>query len=195
MGWNSSEGILDERVSSIEKLGTITNVHVTPLRNGKYVLKFLGNGNAFSGFPYVMGTQEYNSKDEAIQARLDYLQERSKEKMKDYDIFFKGTYFGTAKNMPANAEVALEAILADVNELDFYVRDNDNFHIEEVVFMLDDCQTAFMKAYSRHVAKVDDEEIIEYFRTGKRTYNTDHIEDSWHLWLNAIEWGRCNEEI
>ena len=50
MGWNSSEGILDERVSSIEKLGTITNVHVTPLRNGKYVLKFLGNGNAFSGF-------------------------------------------------------------------------------------------------------------------------------------------------
>lgn len=115
--------------------------------------------------------------------------------MKDYDIFFKGTYFGTAKNMPDNAEVALEAILADVNELDFYVRDNDNFHIEEVVFELDDCQTAFIKAYRSHVAKVEDEEIIEYFRTGKRTYNTDHIEDNWLIWQKAIRWAGCNEEI
>jgi len=115
--------------------------------------------------------------------------------MRDYDIFFKGTYFGTAKNMPDNAEVALEAILADVNELDFYVGDNDSFHIEESEFELSDCQTAFIKSYSRHVAKVDDEEIIEYFRSGKRTFNTDHIQDCWILWQNAIGWAGCNEEI
>lgn len=72
MGWNSSEGILDERVSSLEKLRNITNILVVQIHNGKYVLKFLGNGNAFSGWPYVMGTQEY-SYDDAHEARLKYL--------------------------------------------------------------------------------------------------------------------------
>jgi len=115
--------------------------------------------------------------------------------MRDYDIFFKGTYFGAAKDMPNNPDEALEAILADVNELNFYARDNDNFHIEESEFELSDCQTAFIKSYSKNVAKVDDEEIIEYFRTGKRTYNTDHIEDNWLLWNSAIKWVSCNENF
>ena len=30
--------------------------------------------------------------------------------MKDYDIFFKGTYFGTAKNMPEDAESAVDMV-------------------------------------------------------------------------------------
>jgi hypothetical protein len=115
--------------------------------------------------------------------------------MRDYDIFFKGTYFGTATNMPNNPDEALEAILADVNELNFYARDNDNFHIEQAEFVLDDIQEAFIKAYSKLIAKVDDEEIIEYFRSGKRTHNTDHIEDTWLLWTSAIRWAGCNENI
>ena len=116
--------------------------------------------------------------------------------MRDYDIFFKGTYFGTAKDMPDNEADALDHILKELFAFKYFECDADDIHIEMIkVEELTIMQEAFIEAYSKNVAKVDDEEIIEYFRTGKRTYNTDHIEDNWLLWNSAIKWVSCNENF
>lgn len=72
-GWNASEGILDERLTSIDKLKKISQIIVVQQSNGKYVLKYLGQGNQFSGFPFVMGTVEY-SYDEAHDARIQQIE-------------------------------------------------------------------------------------------------------------------------
>ena len=116
--------------------------------------------------------------------------------MRDYDIFFKGSYFGTADNMPDDEADALDYILKELFAFKYFDCDADDIYIEMIkVEELTAIQEAFIKAYSKHVAKVDDEEIIEYFRTGKRTYNTTHIEDNWLLWNSAIRWAGCNENI
>lgn len=51
----------------------------------------------------------------------------------NYDIFYQGLYFGTAKNMPKDMEEAYKIIIQKILDTDLYSMQPDNFHIEEEV--------------------------------------------------------------